>query len=324
MKKNTIPATNPVPNAFVAKYQKDVMGILHCFDRLRLQGSVRYLYCRDIFEEYLSKAKVLCKDFERFAKNITAQICQGAEELAHTQQRPFIYLPSSQISKEQLVHKLILQDNLKTGLVGVLRCVDPCRTYRMCGNRQAKTLEPQLQSGRCMYLYFYLLHPRYGLIHLRLQTWFPFLIHLCLNGHEWLACQMDEVGLGYRKADNRFTWIEDFARAQSLADAQLSTDWKALCDDLRQTYHPLHERIFAPMRGLSYYWTAQESEFSSDVIFHDQRVLDRLFPRLVLHGMLNLSCEQVMRFLGKQLNGQFGGEVITDLRRRSEGVRLKH
>ena len=42
-----------------------------------------------------------------------------------------------------------------------------------------------------------------------------------------------------------------------------------------------------------------------------------------LEGMLNLGCEQVMRFLGKQLNGQFGGEVVTDWRRGSEGVRLQ-
>ena len=60
------------------------------------------------------------------------------------------------------------------------------------------------------------------------------------------------------------------------------------------------------------------------MIFHDQASLDRLFPRLILHGILNLGCEQVMRFLGKQLNGRFGGEVVTDLRRRSEGVRLQH
>jgi hypothetical protein len=25
------------------------------------------------------------------------------------------------------------------------------------------------------------------LLHLRLQTWFPFLLHICFNGHEWLA-----------------------------------------------------------------------------------------------------------------------------------------
>jgi hypothetical protein len=45
---------------------------------------------------------------------------------------------------------------------------------------------------------------------------------------------------------------------------------------------------------------------------------------LILHGILNLGSEQVMRFLGKQLTGQFEGEVVTDLRRREDGVRLKH
>jgi predicted NAD/FAD-binding protein len=52
--------------------------------------------------------------------------------------------------------------------------------------------------------------------------------------------------------------------------------------------------------------------------------LDQLFPRLILHGMLNLGCAQVMRFLGKHLTSRFGGQVVTDLRRGSEGVRLKH
>jgi hypothetical protein len=40
-KKSSAPAR--VPNLFVEKHQKDVMGILHSFDRLRLQGSLRYL-----------------------------------------------------------------------------------------------------------------------------------------------------------------------------------------------------------------------------------------------------------------------------------------
>jgi hypothetical protein len=193
----------------------------------------------------------------------------------------------------------------------------------MRGNYQTKMLEPHLEWGKCLHLYFYVLDPRIGLVHLRLQTWYPFLIHICLNGHEWLARQMEVKGLGYRKSDNKFTWIEDFAIAQTLADEQLGTDWAGFCEGLRRTYHPLHEQISRPLK-LSYYWTAPQTEFASDVIFRDQASLDRLFPRLILHGMLNLGCDQVMRFLGKRLNGQFGGEVVTDLRRGPEGVRLKH
>ena len=300
------------------------MGILHALDRVRFQGSLRYLYSLEIFEEYLSKAQVLFKNFKAYAEGITGQICQTAQQLAKSLGRPYQYFASSQISKEEQAQGLIQKDGLKEGLVALFSCVEPCRTYKMRGNWQTKMLEPRLELSKCLHLYFYVLHPRFGLLHLRLQTWFPFLIHICLNGHQWLARQMTAKGLGYRKSDNKFTWIEDFQVAQALADEQLRTDWVTFCEELRRTYHPLHEQITQPLKGLSYYWTAPETEFSSDVIFRDQASLDRLFPRLILHGMLNLGCEQVMRFLGKQLNGQFGGEVVTDLRRGSEGVRLKH
>jgi hypothetical protein len=282
------------------------MGILHSFDRLRFQGSLRYLYCGEIFEEYLSKAKVLFKDFKKFATGLTEEVCQRAEDLAQSLGRPFTYFGSSRRSKEEEAQKSAEREGIKEGLVTVLRCVEPCRTYKMRGNYQTKMLAPHLEWGKCLHLYFYIQHRRYGLLHLRLQTWFPFLIHICLNGHEWLARQMDEKGLRYRKADNKFTWIEDFEAVQGLADAQLRTDWVALCEELRRTYHPLHEKIGQPLKGLSYYWTAPQTEFASDVLFRDQATLDRLFPRLILHGLLNLSSEQVMRFLGKQLTRKFG------------------
>ena len=254
-KKNSTPA-NLIPNLFIEKHQKDVMGILHSFDRLRLQGSLRYLYCAKIFEEYLSQAKVLCKDFKQFATGLTNEVCQGAERLAQSLKRPFTYLSSSALSKEELARKIAERDGIKEGLVAIFRCVEPCRTYKMRGNYQTKRLEPHLELGKCLHLYFYVQHPRLGLMHLRLQTWFPFLIHICLNGHDWLARQMDEKGLRYRKADNRFTWVEDFEKAQDLADRQLRTDWVSLCEQLRKRYHPLHEKIARPLGGLSYYWTA--------------------------------------------------------------------
>src|SRR6201987_5225859 len=104
-KKSSAPASR-VPNLFIEKHQKDVMGILHSFDRLRLQGSLRYLFCRDVFEEYLSKAKVLCKDFKRFATGLTAEVCQSAQHLAESLKRPFIYLPSSAVSKEEEAQRI--------------------------------------------------------------------------------------------------------------------------------------------------------------------------------------------------------------------------
>src|SRR5688572_10471680 len=170
MQKKTSAPSHRVLNPFIEKHQKDVMGILRSFDRLRFQGSLRYLYCAEIFGEYLSKAKVLFKDFKTFATGLTAEVCQSAEQLARSLGRPFLYLASSALSKEEEAQKIAQRDGIKEGLVAVLRCVEPCRTYKMRGNYQTKMLEPHLEWGKCLHLYFYVQHRRFGLLHLRLQT----------------------------------------------------------------------------------------------------------------------------------------------------------
>ena len=65
------------------------------------------------------------------------------------------------------------------------------------------------------------MHPTFGPMHVRLQTWLPWQIKVCLNGRDWLARQLDGAGIGYLKKDNAFTYIEDFAAAQALLDEQL-------------------------------------------------------------------------------------------------------
>ena len=57
-------------------------------------------------EEYLSKAKVLFKDFKKFATGLTAEVCQSAEQLTQSLGRPFIYFGSSRIFKEEEAQKI--------------------------------------------------------------------------------------------------------------------------------------------------------------------------------------------------------------------------
>src|SRR5205823_12242044 len=136
METKTTTPTDHVLNPFIEKHRKDVMGILHSFDRLRLQGSLRYLYCQHVFEMYLSRAKVLFKDFKKFATGLTAEVCQTAEQFAKSLGRPYRYLASSALSKEEEARDILRRDKIKEGLVAVFGCVEPCRTYQMRGNYQ--------------------------------------------------------------------------------------------------------------------------------------------------------------------------------------------
>ena len=155
-----------------------------------------------------------------------------------------------------------------------------------------------------------------------------FQLSVFLNGREWLARQMDQAGMEYRRADNCFPFIADFARAQALMDQQLTTDWTSALDACAQRIHPLFPTLFGhyPMR---YYWTGFQSEWAMDIVFRDAAQLKSLYPQLVHLGMVGLSSPDVMRFMDKKVtrNGNSAGPshaIVTDVKTRAEGVRIKH
>src|SRR5881397_3172848 len=84
-----------VGQAFVQCHQADVIGVLHGWDRLRLQGTLRSLYYPSVMEYYLKRVGVLWKDFKTFAVGLTDRIRQAGAALAQKHDRPMIYLPSS-------------------------------------------------------------------------------------------------------------------------------------------------------------------------------------------------------------------------------------
>jgi hypothetical protein len=143
-----------------------------------------------------------------------------------------------------------------------------------------------------------MIHPVFGFLNARIQTWFPFRIQICLNGREWLARRMDAVGLHYVRQDNCFPWIEDFAAAQRLMDEQLSTNWPEELNRIAAAMNPIHEEIFRHFH-VNYYWTTHQSEWAMDVRFPQQEDLRRLYPALLRHAITTFGSPSVLRFLGK-------------------------
>jgi hypothetical protein len=73
-----------------------------------------------------------------------------------------------------------------------------------------------------------------------------------------------------------------------------------------------------------YYWCINQVEIATDLMFKDRPSLESLLPELFQEASLTFSADDVMRFLGRKLNGQFQGEISTDLKKRLEGYRVKH
>jgi len=185
-------------------------------------------------------------------------------------------------------------------------------------------LELKMMSTKCIHLYHYFNHAQYGFGHVRLQTWAPYNIFICLNGRHWLERQLQNAGIAYRKEGNCFPWIEEVSAAQELLDLQLESNWnKVLTGLVRQMCPDLAQAIF-PARP-DYYWSADETEWASDIMFNSGDELDRLYPHLLYHGLKTSDSASVMRYLGRcDGRGLLPLEVQSDYRRRYEGIRIKH
>jgi hypothetical protein len=314
---------------FIARHTGKVAGTLSGFDRLVFRGTLRPINFVEGMWHYLHANDVLLKDFKSHVEAVTKRIKIASTAEAERLGRPVRYLNSSTIDKNDLARQIAKEDSIEQGLVCVLNCVELCRTYEIHRNAATKHLELRLCSRKCLFLYHYWIDPVFGWMNARIQTWFPFPIQICVNGREWLGTRMRQDGLSFVAAGNCFPLVEDWHRAQQLLDEQLQTAWPDSLDPIARRLNPEHDEIFGKYPA-SYYWTTYQTEWAIDVVFGKKEDLSRLYPRLVHHGMTSFSCTDVIRYLGKptRLDGQiprsFSGSVVTDLKCREEGVRLKH
>src|ERR1700738_5068593 len=283
MQNQTAPRPHGVPESFYSKFGQYVTAVLSGFDRIRFRATLRPLFCPEGPEVYLYHCKVLIKHFKGFAQGLSDRVKKQDYETFQQAGRPNIYLPTAALNKEALIQELIAKDHLKEGPIALLSCVEPCLTFRVRSDHQTKMIHLVMESAKCTHLYHYYQHPEIGLMNIRVQTWFPFSVDVCLNGRQWLARQMDRAGIGYQQRDNCFIWIKDYPAVQELLDEQLRGDWPALMNAFLELAHPLHREITAPMVGLSYYWSASQSEYATDVLFDQNKELQKLSPKFFCH-----------------------------------------
>lgn len=314
---------------FIQQHDAKILGTLSGFDRLRFRGTLRILAHVGGMMHFLSQISVLLKDFGKYAESVTNRIRETVVDAAVKSGQPVRYLQCPSQSKEALVHSIIEKRGRSNGLVSVLSCVEPCQSFDVYRNRERKIIELVPRRRKCLHYYHYYIDSMFGLMHVRTQTWFPFNVNICLNGREWLAKQMDAAKIGYRRRDNCFVQIDDPTTAQRLMDRQLRTRWPKHLNRLVRASNPVFEEIFREF-PVQYYWSVDESEWATDLMFRSAKQLEELFERLVLQGITTFGSGNVMRFLGQKTpalgapHGGFAGEVISDLRRRPEGVRIKH
>jgi hypothetical protein len=262
------------------RHRDRILGVLSGFDRVLFRGTLKSISYVSGLEIFLSSQHVLRKNFGVYVEKLSARLKEHAKAVARKHARPYVYLESSATDKDKLVQAIQQGDGVRAGLICVLACVEPCRTFALKKDPQTQYLELVAAERKCLHLYFYYLDREFGPVHVHLQTWLPFAIQVCLNGREYLARQMDRWGISYEQRDN-FTRISDLPAAQALLDRLVERKWTPFLKSLARRVNPWSDPN-SDLKLRDYYWTIRQVEYATDVMFHDSARLAELYPARVL------------------------------------------
>ena len=300
-----------------------INGVFSTFDRMIIKGYLRPFFSLGGRMHYLSQENVLLKDFGKYAEKITEDIKNNSKQLAVESNRPHIYLNSSRKSKEEVAKKVLQEKPISEGLICVLSVVEPCTSLDIFKNKETFKLELQLRDRKCSHLYYYYLDKVFGFMHVKVQTWFPFDVQIYINGREYMSKEFDKADIQYKMYDNSFTYISDIEKAQEIANKIEAKNFSDMFDYFAKKVNPQLSRIFDIFKS-GYYWCVDQCEYATDIMFKSREDLLLVYPDLVDHALTSFSCEDVMVFLGRKITGAYTGEVVSDLKKRPQGVRIKH
>ena len=309
----------------IEQNKEKINGILETFDRMIINGYILQLCNYRQFLYYLIQNNIKLKDFDKFALSQTEILCDYIDKYIKKNNCETIYLNSGKIDKNEIVMNELDKNNNKVGLITALSTVEICNTMTVKSNKKTQNLEVTQKPTKCKHYYLYYNDDEFGLMYLKIQTWFPYNIQIYINGREYLSKLLDKNNIKYEMYNNSFSYIEDFDKAQKLADNILNQKISDSFDGLINQINPLLPNI-NKIFSASYYWCIDQCEFATDINFKSRRDLETIFKTLVETTYFTFSSEDIYSFFGRnisKINNFKKGEIVSDLRHRYQGYRIK-
>src|SRR5438309_6287183 len=268
---------------------------------------------------FLSARQIRIFDYPRFAEPLRDRVRERAAELASAAGITIEHIAKKQIRKEDVVARVLVVRGDRPGLVHIISAMEACDTYKPWHDKHTHRTFLRPDTGKCLHYYFYFIDAELGLIYLRVPTWCPFRLQFYCNGHNWLARQLTAAGVGFTLADNAFLRIDDWERAQTLADGLSPDHLHRVLDHYAQQCCPVLDVI-----AQSYHWSFMQVEYATELVFRTPTILKPLYEQLSRQAILTVKAEHVATFLGHKITTQLAQEIGSQFTTRIEGTCVKH
>jgi hypothetical protein len=305
--------------AFFNRHSDKIKGIFSCIDRLVIQGTVPEICYPGAITNYFFMHGIRIFDFKKWAAPMRDEINENAKQIAQKNSIDIEFIRKKNFRKEKRVKEIISERGDHPGIVHIFSAMESCTAFKPWHDKKSHKTFFKYDSGRCLHYYFYFIDKDFGLCYLRVPTWAPFRFQFYCNPHNWVARQLHKKRIGFKQVENAFVEIDDFKKAQELADSFQVKKLHKSIDKYTRAFCPVL-RVFKS--GI--HWSVMQVEYATDIIFKDKKTLAPIYEELVRTLSHAVKPDNIAMFLGRRLDPRFEGELGAQFSTRIEGHSIRH
>jgi len=194
---------------------------LECIDRMYLNGYVPRLqtgaaaafFIRQQFDSPMASTSQLEPMTRQYIDNVKQFVAHEEPELISFKKGE---------RKDDIAKAYLAEFEYEEGVMFVGKAQEKASVFRTERRRsETGATYPWLFRSTAMVnqYYFSIYDKDFGPLFIKFCSYFPFGIKLCINGHEWLKCQLEQRGIGFEALDNGTLRCDDPVQAQKIADS---------------------------------------------------------------------------------------------------------
>lgn len=305
--------------SILTRYENEIVGVLSCFDRIIITGTLPVLSNNWSMTRYLFSKEVRIFDYPKFAEPYKNQLRDNAENLAKENNIQIEFIRKSNTRKESIISAILEKRGLQPGLVHILSAMEACQTYEPWHDKKTGKNFLKCSTGKCLNYYFYFIDELLGLCYVRVPTWMPFRLQIYFNGHNWLAAKLKEQNIEYKMLDNSFIEISDWTKANEIVKSFKVEELHQRLNKFAYNYCPVYKEF-----NQQYHWSIMQCEYATDIVFKEQKQLQSIYSKLVETAIHTVKPEHITTFLSKKLSPLYLGEIGNQYHVRIEGTCVKH
>lgn len=241
---------------------------IECIDRIYLNGYIPTMQMGGQLVKFIQQ-----RGYEIPSPAVLRQWTDGykkaVERFAQEQEIEIIHFEKG-ARKEDVAAKYRAEFEGKEGVLFIGIAQE--RAYAFQGRKKTKQklvgFEYSRQSVFVNHYYFYLQDKEFGPAFIKVCSYAPYGLKICLNGHEWAKRQARKEGLSFEALDNGFLSCQEPAKLQEICD-QLGPEQIQAFFEKWQARLPWRLQPGDQQAGYRYRLSVWQVEFSRTQVFAD-------------------------------------------------------